>query len=71
MVSTKVERRIIIRERTKFIRNPCWDYRQGAETFFEGKKGGLRFIWVEKKGGKDFFGRKKRVQGLFLKKKEG
>ena len=51
---------LTLRDRPKFIRYPGRDYRQGAQTFFERKKGGLRVFFGRKKGGKTFFGRKKR-----------
>ena len=50
----------MLRDQPKFIRYPGREYRQGARTFFERKKGGYEFFWEKKKGAKTFFGRKKR-----------
>ena len=60
-----------LREGAKFVRNPGRVYRQGAETFFESKKEGLRFFGGEKKGGKDFFGEEKKGAKSFFEGKKG
>ena len=42
---------------------------RGAQTFFERKKGGRRFIWGEKKRGQRFFWEKKKGAETFFWKK--
>ena len=52
-----------LRERAEFMRDPGRDYRQGAQTFLKGKKGG-EDLFGEKKKGQRFFWEKKGVRDV-------